>query len=129
MTLSRSERDRMNAEAQLEHLIDAHGLEYMLELLASILLRQKADHIEQDDALAAEWSRADERLFSLALERMIDKRGLEYVVELLAGTCFAKADHIESNWQDDALAAEWTRAGNAFSKALEQAAKVSARRA
>lgn len=44
-----------------------------------------------------------------ALEAMVDKIGLANLVEALAEICSAKADHVQSNWQDDALAAVWDR--------------------
>lgn len=45
-------------------------------------------------------SQADEVL----LEGLIDKHGLANVINGLACICSGKADHIESNWQDQALA-------------------------
>jgi hypothetical protein len=48
------------------------------------------------------------------LEELIDKSNLVDVVEQLAQICRLKADHIESNWQDSALAKRWIKAANAI---------------
>lgn len=45
------------------------------------------------------------------LERLVDEVGLASVLEALAEVCYAKAGHIEENWQDQLLANAWTRAG------------------
>jgi len=42
-----------------------------------------------------------------ALERILDKAGLQAVLEVLSEICGAKAEHVESNWQDKALARRW----------------------
>jgi hypothetical protein len=44
------------------------------------------------------------------LEQLIDKIGLSEVLQLLADVCYAKADHIETNWQDYRLAKLWEKA-------------------
>jgi len=43
------------------------------------------------------------------LESMVDKVGVRNVVHALAHIAHAKVSHVESTWQDDALAAEWMR--------------------
>jgi hypothetical protein len=55
------------------------------------------------------------------LEKMIDKHGLEYVLQQLACICIAKAEHIETNWQDHLTAAVWGRAHKAIMKAADNA--------
>ena len=44
-----------------------------------------------------------------ALEAMIDSHTLGGVLDLIAEVCSAKADHILTNWQDDATADQWDR--------------------
>lgn len=48
------------------------------------------------------------------VEALIDTHGLSYVVNLIAETCSAKADHIQTNWQDDALAQLWNEAASSL---------------
>ncbi len=43
------------------------------------------------------------------LEMMIDKCGLSKVLFFIAEICHEKADHVETNWQDKALAKEWSK--------------------
>ena len=45
------------------------------------------------------------------LERLIDRSSLPMVLEALAAVCGEKADHVRTNWQDNALATVWGRAG------------------
>ena len=44
-----------------------------------------------------------------ALEAMIDDNSLGGVLYLIAEICSAKADHILTNWQDEAAADQWDR--------------------
>jgi hypothetical protein len=44
-----------------------------------------------------------------ALESYIEKLGLKAVLESIGEVCSEKAEHIESAWQDRALAAVWTK--------------------
>lgn len=44
------------------------------------------------------------------LERIIDRTTLAQVCEALARISHAKAEHVRSNWQDNALARCWERA-------------------
>jgi hypothetical protein len=46
------------------------------------------------------------------LEAMIDQRSLKEVLDMLAEICHEKADHLRSNWQDEAAARDWERMGN-----------------
>jgi len=41
------------------------------------------------------------------LEALIDARGAEDVLIAISEICGAKAEHVESNWQDHALALRW----------------------
>lgn len=45
----------------------------------------------------------------VALERMVDHAGLRNVLYALASICGAKAQHLQSNWQDDVAAKYWAR--------------------
>jgi len=45
----------------------------------------------------------------LALEAMVDKVGVSNVLYALQHICDAKADHLESNWQDRVSAKVWER--------------------
>lgn len=50
------------------------------------------------------------------LERLLDGSDLDTVVDQLAQICRLKADHVQSNWQDEPLAKEWLKAANAIEK-------------
>ena len=52
-----------------------------------------------------------------ALEDLIDSHGLAAIVDAVARVCLLKADHIETNWQDDRLAEYWRRAARTVSAA------------
>lgn len=52
----------------------------------------------------------------VALEAMIDTHGLSTVLSAIVAICHAKAAHVESNWQDKALAKLWTRNAKAIDK-------------
>ena len=41
------------------------------------------------------------------LEALIDRCGLSSVLMALSEICGEKAEHIRSNWQDEALARDW----------------------
>lgn len=45
-----------------------------------------------------------------AIEAIIDKLGLSDTLHIIADICTAKANHVESNWQDAALAGQWESA-------------------
>jgi len=53
------------------------------------------------------------------LEEMIDQSSLNDLLEMLAEVCHEKADHLRSNWQDEAAARDWERLGNRVSKLVE----------
>lgn len=44
-----------------------------------------------------------------ALEMCVDRSGLANLLEVLAIVCEEKAEHIQANWQDRALAGAWER--------------------
>jgi hypothetical protein len=46
-----------------------------------------------------------------SLEHLIDKTSLHIVLGCLAQVCFAKSEHIGSNWQDRNLAKGWEQEG------------------
>jgi hypothetical protein len=46
------------------------------------------------------------------LEASIDEHGLAAVLDNLALVCFAKAEHLQSNWQDAHTAVAWSAAGD-----------------
>jgi hypothetical protein len=46
------------------------------------------------------------------LEGMVDGIGLRAILLILQEIAYAKADHIQANWQDPNLAKEWKMAGN-----------------
>ena len=72
----------------------------------------------------------------IALEAMVDHAGLRNVVWALAHICWAKAEHVQANWQDDQLARDWNanaamlnrfaRSLGAFEQSGEQSKRGSA---
>jgi hypothetical protein len=46
------------------------------------------------------------------LEELVDRHGLKTVVDRLASVCWEKAQHVQENWQDKALATRWNQAAN-----------------
>jgi hypothetical protein len=44
------------------------------------------------------------------LEQMIDSSNLFAILELIEVICEEKAEHLRSNWQDEALTKAWSRA-------------------
>jgi hypothetical protein len=53
------------------------------------------------------------------LEQMVDRLGLSKVLFMLAEICHEKADHVETNWQDRVLAADWRKASRAVDRIAE----------
>ena len=47
----------------------------------------------------------------LELEGIVDQAGLRNVLFALEQICFAKAQHLEANWQDARTAKVWSRYG------------------
>jgi phage gp36-like protein len=58
-----------------------------------------------------------------ALEAMIDSHTLGGVLDIIAEVCSAKADHILTNWQDDATADQWDRYSAALLGLQDQIAR------
>lgn len=54
------------------------------------------------------------------IEEMIDRVGLAQVVAALGGICEAKAEHVQTNWQDTRLAQLWTRKAGQLSMLTER---------
>ena len=50
------------------------------------------------------------------LEMLLDKYGPEAIATALSEICHEKADHVRTNWQDEALARVWDRNGKEFGK-------------
>jgi hypothetical protein len=57
------------------------------------------------------------------LEELVDKHGLRAVVDALAGVCADKAEHVRTNWQDQALARAWDKAGLALTGVVAKLVK------
>ena len=45
------------------------------------------------------------------VETLVDRYGLRAVIDSLANICWAKSEHISTNWQDRQLAGYWSQAG------------------
>jgi len=52
------------------------------------------------------------------LEAMVDRVGLRNVLHALEHICGAKAYHLESNWQDKAMAKAWEHAASHVAKSV-----------
>lgn len=51
------------------------------------------------------------------LETLIDRNGLAAVLSALSQICSDKAEHLRSNWQDEASAKEWDKHSRRIAKA------------
>jgi hypothetical protein len=49
------------------------------------------------------------------LETLLDQSSLPEMITELAAICYAKADHIRTNWQDEQLARQWAKAADKLS--------------
>ena len=56
---------------------------------------------------------------TLQLEAMVDRVGLRNVMWALQHIAYAKADHIQANWQDTTLARQWEMTGHKLSRWAE----------
>jgi len=56
----------------------------------------------------------DEEELREEVEQSIDMNSLQFWLQELATICYEKASHIESEWQDKALARDWNTAGDAI---------------
>lgn len=52
----------------------------------------------------------------LELEALIDSHGLSAIVDAVARVCVLKAEHVETNWQDESLAKLWRKAARRISQ-------------
>ena len=50
------------------------------------------------------------------LETLIDGSSVETVLDQLAETCFLKADHLRTNWQDENMAKAWEKLARRIGK-------------
>jgi len=50
-------------------------------------------------------------LHSEHLEQLIDAYGLPRLLAEMADIAYGKAEHVQSNWQDERLAKAWTKVG------------------
>lgn len=46
------------------------------------------------------------------LEQLIDAYGLPRILAELGAIAYAKAEHIQTNWQDRTLSRQWSRLGD-----------------
>lgn len=58
------------------------------------------------------------------LESLVDSHGLSGVLQALEEVCYAKAEHLRGNWQDEASAKSWEKAAKAINKAVGVANSV-----
>ena len=54
------------------------------------------------------------------LEPIVDASSVSAILEALSDICHLKADHIKTNWQDLAMARQWTIAGVECNKAQDR---------
>lgn len=47
---------------------------------------------------------------AIALELLIDRNGLSDLLHAIAEIATAKAEHVRTNWQDEATASHWDKA-------------------
>lgn len=50
------------------------------------------------------------------LEQLIDCYGLPRLLAELSTIAYAKAEHLQTNWQDNILSKAWVRAGDRLAK-------------
>jgi hypothetical protein len=56
-----------------------------------------------------------------AIEDLVDSSSLHAVLGALASTAYAKADHLQSEWQDATAARVWTRIGTKIERVASAA--------
>ncbi len=49
--------------------------------------------------------------YAFTLEEMLDKWGMVRLQEAIKDICHLKAEHLRSNWQDEASGRDWDRVG------------------
>jgi hypothetical protein len=62
--------------------------------------------------------------FKEELEDTIDRMGIAKFLEAIETICFEKADHVQSAWQDAALAKAWSKVGNKIGLAVVTARNI-----
>ena len=58
--------------------------------------------------------------FMVRLESLVDEASLVQVLETLSEICHAKAEHLETNWQDAASGKVWTAQGKLIEKLVSR---------
>lgn len=58
------------------------------------------------------------------VEKLIDTLGLHNLLGTISVVCAEKAEHIETNWQDHALAKKWNAASTKIGKLYDWARKI-----
>lgn len=58
------------------------------------------------------------------VERLIDNCSVADVLIMIGDICNEKAAHIQSNWQDEALAVRWNKAGRIVKSVVSKLPKV-----
>jgi len=61
-----------------------------------------------------EQAKREQGKMSAMLEAMMDKTSVETVADALREICYAKAQHVEENWQDSNLGLLWDKVGRKF---------------
>lgn len=55
--------------------------------------------------------------YTRQLEDILDRTSLQDILSALSAICADKAEHVSSNWQDEALAKAWQRAAEYLNNA------------
>lgn len=61
---------------------------------------------------------------AVAIEKLIDSFGLFPVVAAVIDICYAKAEHVETAWQDGPLTEAWSKAATILDKAAFKLPKL-----
>jgi hypothetical protein len=80
----------------------------LLAALGSVLLQRRADQAEM--TRLRDTIRQPRPIGDSDLESAIDSLGLPHLLGRVADICHEKAEHVLTNWQDKALAGEWSKA-------------------
>jgi hypothetical protein len=56
------------------------------------------------------------------VEKLIDACDVSGLLDAISDVCYAKAEHLETNWQDSAAAARWQRVAIHFQAMKESSA-------
>lgn len=78
--------------------------------------RSKTRHAERvanmPDAIQAQ------QMFEMEIETLIDKYSVSGILNAMANVCYAKAEHIRENWQDNDLAKDWEKRGSKIARII-----------